>query len=58
VVCHCVNCEQCRAAPALHFGRPNWLELSSVDADLLGVVLAWEKIFKADSEGDSGAGEC
>jgi hypothetical protein len=33
-----------RAATALHFGRSNWLDLSSVDADLLSVVLAWEKI--------------
>lgn len=42
----CGNCEQCRAAPALHFGRPNWLDLSSIDSDLQSVVVAWEKISK------------
>src|SRR5690242_12207468 len=31
----CGNCEQCRAAPALHLGRSNWLDLASIDADLL-----------------------
>ena len=44
VVCDCGNCEQCRAALALYSERPTWLNLSSVDADLLSVVLAWEKI--------------
>jgi len=43
-VCDCVNCEACRAAPALHSAFSNWLDLSSLDADLLSVVLAWEKI--------------
>ncbi len=41
---NCVNDEEARAAPALHFRRLDWLELSSIDADLLSVVLAWEKI--------------
>jgi hypothetical protein len=40
----CVSCQECRAARALHFGRSNWLDLSSVDADLLSVVLGWGKI--------------
>ena len=43
-VCDCVNCELGRAAPALHSGRSAWLDLSSIDADLLSVVFAWEKI--------------
>ncbi len=43
-ICDCVNCEQCRSAPALHSGRPNWLDLSSIDSDLQSVVLAWEQI--------------
>ncbi len=42
--CDCANCEECLAASALHSGRPNWLDLSAIDADLLNVVLAWEKI--------------
>jgi hypothetical protein len=43
-VCDCVNCEKCRAARALHSGRSNWLDLSSIDADLQSVVLGWEEI--------------
>ena len=39
--CGCVICENCRAALALHFGRPGWLELASADADLQRVVTAW-----------------
>ncbi len=39
-----VICPECGAARALHSGRSNWLDLSSVDADLLSVVLVWEKI--------------
>jgi hypothetical protein len=42
--CDSVNREKGRGAPAPHFVRSNWLDLSSVDADLLSVVLAWEKI--------------
>ena len=42
--CACGNCEECRAALALHFGRSIWLDLSSIDADLLSVVLAWENL--------------
>jgi hypothetical protein len=42
--CACGNCEQCRAAPALHFPHSEWLDPASIDADLLTVVLAWEKI--------------
>jgi hypothetical protein len=36
--------EACGAARALHSGRPNWLDLASIDTDLLSVVLAWERI--------------
>ena len=43
-ICDCVNCEKCRAAPALHSGGFKSLPVSSVDADLLSIVLAWEKI--------------
>ena len=43
-VCDCVNCAQCRAARALHSGNSNWLDLASIDADLLSVVLAWGKL--------------
>jgi hypothetical protein len=50
-VCDCVNCEKCRAAPALHSGRPNWLDLSSIDADLQSVVLAWEGISEPIRQG-------
>jgi hypothetical protein len=39
--CSCVNCQQCRAAPALHFGCPDWLETASHDADLQRVIAAW-----------------
>ena len=39
---NCVDQDQARAAPALHFGRPNWLDRASIDADLLSVVLAWK----------------
>gem|GEM_PF-6637851 len=39
-----VICEQCGAARALHLGRSNWLDLASIDPDLLSVVLGWEKI--------------
>jgi hypothetical protein len=37
-------CPECGAALALQSGRSNWLDLSSIDAGLLSVVLAWEKI--------------
>jgi hypothetical protein len=39
-----VICQNCRAARALHSGHTHWLDLSSIDADLLSVVLGWEKI--------------
>lgn len=34
----------CGAAPALHSDVTKRLAMASVDADLLSVVLAWEKI--------------
>ena len=45
--CSCVNCQQCCAAPALQFCRPDWLELASVDADLQGVIAAWSSLPEA-----------
>lgn len=42
-----VICPECGAARALHSGRPNWLDLASVDADLLSVVVAWENMSAA-----------
>lgn len=42
--CSCGNCEECRAASALHFACANSLDLSSIDTDLLTVVLAWAGI--------------
>jgi hypothetical protein len=42
--CTSVICPECGAARALHSGRSNWLDLSSIDTELLSVVLAWEKI--------------
>lgn len=38
----CCNCGICGAAQALHSERLNWLNVASIDADLLSVVLAWE----------------
>jgi hypothetical protein len=37
----CVICEDCRAAWALHFGSANGLDMSSLDADLQSVHVAW-----------------
>ncbi len=39
--CGCVICEGCRAARALQNGCSRWLDLSSVDADLQSVHVAW-----------------
>jgi len=39
--CGCVIWEQCRAANALHSGRPEWLEMALDDTDLQRVVEAW-----------------
>lgn len=39
-----VICPACGAARALHFSRSGWLNLASIDPDLLSVVLAWERI--------------
>jgi hypothetical protein len=33
----------CGAARALHSGRPNWLDLASIDADLLRDLSAKQK---------------
>ena len=34
--------QQCRAARALYFCRPEWLELALRDADLQRVIAAWD----------------
>jgi hypothetical protein len=39
--CSCVDCEMCRAANALHFGRFQWLETALNDADLQRVIASW-----------------
>jgi len=41
-----VICPECGAARALHIPRSGWLDLSSIDPDLLSVVLGWEEISK------------
>jgi hypothetical protein len=40
-VCDCENCQQCRAARALHFECFKSHFLASLDADLQRVVYAW-----------------
>jgi hypothetical protein len=42
--CGCENCHPPCAAPALHFWRPEWLELVSNDTDLQDVVRGWERM--------------
>jgi len=42
--CGCVICDECRAARALHFSSSNWLDLSSLDADLQSVHAAWSSL--------------
>jgi hypothetical protein len=41
-VCDCENCEQCRAANALHFECFKSHFLASLDADLQQVTNSWE----------------
>jgi hypothetical protein len=45
--CGCVNCQQCRAARALHLGCPDWLYVASADADLQRVIAAWDALPQA-----------
>ena len=45
--CSCVNCQQCRAARALHFGCPDWLSVASSDADLHRVISSWDALPQA-----------
>jgi hypothetical protein len=42
--CGCVICEKCRAANALYAGRPNFLDLALIVADLQGVIAAWSML--------------
>ncbi len=42
--CNCVNCQEGRAARALHPGCPDWLQLSSLGADLQSVLLSWRRL--------------
>jgi hypothetical protein len=39
-----VNCQQCRAARALHLYRPEWYSLASSDADLQRVIASWNTL--------------
>src|SRR5262245_14743947 len=41
-VCDCENCQQCRAANALHFECFKWQFLASLDARLRDLILAWD----------------
>ena len=45
--CSCVNCQQCRAARALHFGCPDWPSVASSDADLQRIIAAWDALPQA-----------
>ncbi len=45
--CGCVICHECRAARALHFRRPEWLESSLNDTDLQRVISGWSKLPEA-----------
>ena len=45
--CGCVICEECRAARVLQPGRSNWLDTSSLDADLQRVIVAWDLLPEA-----------
>src|SRR5262249_52516222 len=42
--CACGKCEEWPARTALHSPPAGWLDLASLDADLLSVVLAWERM--------------
>jgi hypothetical protein len=43
-VCDCENCQQCRAAYALHLECFKGHLLASLDADLQRVIAAWERL--------------
>jgi hypothetical protein len=43
-VCDCENCQECRAARALHFECFKSQFLASLDADVQRVVAAWNKL--------------
>ena len=40
----CENCQQARAARALHSGGPNCHFVASLDADLRAVIAAWDAL--------------
>ena len=43
-VCVCEKCLEARAALALHSGCFKWLESALNDADLQGVIAAWDRL--------------
>jgi hypothetical protein len=43
-VCDCVNCQQCRAANALHLECFKRQFLASLDADLQHLIDVWETV--------------
>lgn len=44
VPCACENCQQCRAAYALHLECFKGHYLASIDADLQAIIGGWEKL--------------
>jgi hypothetical protein len=42
--CHCDNCQQCRAAHALHSECFKWHLLASFDIDLQCLIERWERL--------------
>jgi hypothetical protein len=46
VVCNCENCQQCRAAYALHLGCFKGHLLASFDVDLQRLISAWDLLPK------------
>jgi hypothetical protein len=43
-VCDCENCQQCRAARALHFDCFKSQFLASLDIDLQSLIDSWERL--------------
>jgi hypothetical protein len=43
-ICDCENCQQCRAAYALHFECFKGQLLASFDSELQRIIAAWNKL--------------
>jgi hypothetical protein len=43
-ICYCENCQQCRAARALHFECFKSQLLASLDIDLQNLIDRWERL--------------